>query len=136
MRNLLRPTVAILAAPLFAATLITLFDWLLAGEFPGWVYASAYATFAYLFAALPAIVVMFVLRKMRWRKLRHYLAAGLVVALACTSVFVVSAHSAAIDSLVDWTRYMARYSPFLLIGALTGAFVWFVSESPIPGNGQ
>ena len=134
MRNLLRPVIAVLAAPLFAAALITLFDWVVAGVFPGWVYASAYATFAYVFATLPAIVVMLVLRKMRWRKLWHYSAAGLVVAFACTSIFVLSAYSAAIDSIADWTRHMMRFSPLLLLGALTGAFAWFVSESPLPGS--
>ena len=134
MRNLLRPTIAVLTAPLVAAALITVFDWLVGGDFPGWTYASAYVLFAYLFATAPAVVMMFVLRKLHWRELWHYSAAGFVVALACTSVFVAYAYADSIDSIVEWARYMMRFSPFLLIGALTGGFVWLVGESPGPGS--
>ena len=136
MRNLIRPTIAILVAPLFAAMLIAALDWLLSGEPPDGAYAYAYVAFAYVFAAVPAAITIVVLRRLNWREFWHFTTAGVLVALVCTSVFVWSAYTAAIDSIGDWVRYSIRFLPFLLIGALTGGFVWLLSESSRSGAGR
>lgn len=137
MRKLIRPTIAILVAPLFAAVLIAVHGWLLSGEPPDGTYASAYVVFAYLFATVPAAVTLLVLRKLHWRRLWHFSLAGALVGLVCTATFVWSAYTDSIDSIVDWVRYSIRFLPFLLIGALTGGFVWLLSEpSRSPGSAQ
>ena len=128
MRDLIRPTIAVLVAPLFAAALIAVLDWLLSGKPPDGTYASAFVVFAYLFATAPAAITILVLRKLNWRRLWHFLMAGVLVAFVCTSVFVWSVYAGSIDSIVDWVRYSMRFLPFLLIGALTGGVVWLLSE--------
>src|SRR5688572_30515977 len=91
-----RTIIAVLLAPAFVGALVTVTDSLLAllaGRDP-WsspLVAAAFV-FSYLFALIPAAIVMLLLKRFRLTRVWHFAFAGFAAALICASIFVLLAY--------------------------------------------
>jgi hypothetical protein len=134
-----RTIVAVLVAPAFVGALVTVTDSLmdlLLGRDP-WSgpLVEAVFVFSYLFALIPAAIVMFALKRLRLLKVWHFALAGFAAALVCTTIFVlISYRGYATESLRAFLSEFLELSRLLVIGPITGVCVWLMSESRLPGR--
>jgi hypothetical protein len=130
---MVRATIAVLLAPAFIATLLTIANQLRGSRNS---YTEIYFVFSYVFALIPGALAMVLLKKLHYRRLWHFVLAGILVAVVCTAGFIVQGYGGSISSFGAWLSYFLRAWQLLVIGPLTGVFVWVVSESPIRRSGD
>ena len=128
---------AVVLAPAFVAILSILAEVLIdliEGRAPI-VLVEAYFIFSYLFALIPAALVMLILKKLHLLKLRHFAVAGLAASVICASVFVLVTHPGyATESLTAFVSEFVGISPLLIIGPIVGVCVWVISELGLPSG--
>jgi uncharacterized membrane protein YagU involved in acid resistance len=115
-------------APIFYALLI-LYEERSASSLP---VVIAVLLFSYTFSLVPAALVLVTLKKLGWLKLWQFTAAGLVMAIICTSAFVLYAHTYARSSFDGFRQEFFELRHLLIVGPIAGALVWFISEARNP----
>lgn len=129
---MVRTVVAVLLAPAYIAALTILAEFLIdlsegrtrrAGE-------AAIFLFSYIFALIPAALVMSILKRLDYLKLWHFAIAGFAAGVVCTSLFVSAAHRGyATESLAAFASEFIELSPLVVIGPIAGICIWVTSES-------
>jgi hypothetical protein len=122
-----------MTAPAMAAALIVITDHLFFGGSP-WILAIAIAVVTYLFALVPAAVMMIVLKRLGCVGPLHFAVAGLAVALVCTAAFVLWGHSYTRTSFSAFAKEFSEVWPLLVIGPVVGVCTWIVGEARLPAS--
>jgi len=120
-----------LLAPGFVASLIAIVA-AMRGSDPSSEYFGtfvfAFFLFAYIIAIVPTLIVVIALKVMSYSELWHFVIAGFFTGFACALFFTLTGYSSLLDSPAAWFDRASSYLFLLPIGALAGAFVWFVGE--------
>jgi hypothetical protein len=128
-----RAIVAVVVAPGLTAALIVIADHLFFGASP-WIFSIAIVAVTYLFAVVPAAVMMVVLKRLGCVGPLHFAVAGSAAALLCTAAFVLWGHSYARTSLSAFINEFLELWPLFVIGPIVGICAWIVGEAHLPAS--